>query len=923
MRNLVACALLIVSVVFGGQGGWRAAAVAHAASIADTAAMLSVNGYTRRFTYAVSTQPAPAAGRPLLIQLHGDGGDMGLSAAWKSAVLGDSNGAVLISAQGRNNIPAAAAIDGSAWRFRMDETGQPYDDTDFIVKLIAQATASTSLLGTAIDPQQVYVVGESRGAGFAYYLYADPRTRNTIRAIVPISGTFYCDGEAVPPAGGQEGDPGTTVKAGSDRTCGDVSADTGWYWGPRASLFTGATRTPHILDIHGQPAPAGGEDPYTAPPALDVDYGASSWSGWGEAAGCYTVRVSAQTERTLPAQVGGLTVKSYAFSQSADALGTRCAGLDLTFLIAQGGGHVPGGFEPTAWCFLSTVGGTPSTSACVGNPQQPGGNGPALSVDVAASRKPISPEIYGLHEADETFAREIGLPVRRYGGNLATRYNWRTNNTNSGLDYYFANRPADISATDFVARDRRTGTKSILTIPMTGWVAKDDTNATCGFSTARYAYTPKPYGGLAATNPDYPACGTGVTGETPGGTLTFPPSVNPADTSVAFAPADAQVWIASLKAAYGAAAQGGVPYYALDNEPDLWSGTHADLVPTALTYQQFRDRTYAYAAAVKAADAGAKTLGPSLGSYSYFFNSFYDGQREDWATPDDRNANGGTPFLAWYLQQMRAYEQQHGTRILDYLDVHWYPQDGSYGSPAGDGAQQAARLASVRSLWDPTYVDDSWIKDAGPDGGIVQLIPRLRALAAANYPGTKIAISEYSWGAHADLNGALAQADILGVFGREGVDLATLFDGRYEADNAKFAPNRPSAYAFRMYRNYDGQGGRFGETSVQASSADQSKLAIYAAQRSDGALTVMVINKTKGALSSSVGLGGFAPGASASVFRYSAANLSAIAREPSQPIAGGSFTASFPAESITLLVVPGTGGGSSQQPRIWVPLVQR
>ena len=37
----------------------------------------------------------------------------------------------------------------------------------------------------------------------------------------------------------------------------------------------------------------------------------------------------------------------------------------------------------------------------------------------------------------------------------------------------------------------------------------------------------------------------------------------------------------------------------------------------------------------------------------------------------------------------------------------------------------------------------------------------------------QIALTEYSWGAERDMNGATAQADILGILGREGVDLAT------------------------------------------------------------------------------------------------------------------------------------------------------
>ncbi len=180
-----------------------------------------------------------------------------------------------------------------------------------------------------------------------------------IRAIVPISGTFYCDGDAVDP-----GTPGTPAQPGSDLACGEVSIY--GYWGPKASLFSapGVTRAVHILDIHGQLPPDCNELPETAPPALDRDWESPQWSGWGDAAGCYTVQVSSQTEQTLAQPISGKTVKMYAYSQAEGDLATRCANLDLTFYVVQGGGHVPGGFESTAWCFLSTVGGTASTNAC-------------------------------------------------------------------------------------------------------------------------------------------------------------------------------------------------------------------------------------------------------------------------------------------------------------------------------------------------------------------------------------------------------------------------------------------------------------------------------------------------------------------------------------------------------------------------------
>jgi hypothetical protein len=226
--------------------------------------------------------------------------------------------------------------------------------------------------------------------------------------------------------------------------------------------------------------------------------------------------------------------------------------------------------------------------------------------------------------------------------------------------------------------------------------------------------------------------------------------------------------------------------------------------------------------------------------------------------------------------------------------LHYYPQaDGVALSPAGDPATQALRLRSTRSLWDPTYVDDSWIKGAGPDGGIVRLIPRMRDWVAANYPGTRLAIGEYNWGALDDINGALAQADVLGIFGREGVDLATLWGPPKSAD--------PGAFAFRIYRNYDGADSQFGDLSVSAVSSDQDQVAVYAAQRSaDGALTLVVINKTGRLQDAQVTVAGYSPASKAPIYRYSPASLNAIVKEPDQDVSAGVFNIKLPAESITL-----------------------
>jgi uncharacterized repeat protein (TIGR02543 family) len=512
--------------------------------------------------------------------------------------------------------------------------------------------------------------------------------------------------------------------------------------------------------------------------------------------------------------------------------------------------------------------------------------GPVLSVDVSAGVHPISPYIYGMNFASEAMAATLRLPVRRWGGNATTRYNWQANLHNSGRDWYFENVPdgpavIDGSVSDlFVEQDRRTGTKTLMTVPIMGWTARSDSSRShpyaCGYKVS--LYSPQQSVDSWDTN-----CGNGVSAS--GAMIT---GNSPSDTSSVIDPSFVSGWLAHLTGKYGTATNGGVAYYNLDNEPMLWNSSHRDVHPEPTTYDELRDRTVQYGAAVKSMDSSAKTLGPALWGWCAYFYSALDGC----ARGTDYQTHNSTPFVPWYLQQMKLYEQQQGVRILDYLDLHYYPQaNGVALASAGSAATQAMRLRSTRSLWDPTYLDESWINDT------VRLIPRMHDWTNANYPGTGVAISEYNWGGMESINGALAQADILGIFGREGVELATLW--------APPTTNQPGEFAFRIYRNYDGVGHGFGDTSIQAVSNNQDTLAVYAATRSsDNALTLVVINKSAVNLVSTVGISGFSPQTTASAFRYSSADLSSIQQLADQEITPQGFSSTFPAFSITLFTIP-------------------
>ncbi|GAA3432622.1 glycoside hydrolase family 44 protein [Kutzneria kofuensis] len=514
--------------------------------------------------------------------------------------------------------------------------------------------------------------------------------------------------------------------------------------------------------------------------------------------------------------------------------------------------------------------------------------GPALSVDVSAARHAISPDIYGLNGGDPAFSAEIGQPVARWGGNAATRYNFKNHTYNTGSDWYFENIVADDqhSVEGVVKSDLDRGIKPVVTVPLIGWVAKDSPSShpfTCGFPATRFPQQDK-FDQWDAN------CGNGQLNQQ---NLTGVPTDSSIRADAAF---DGEM-VSHLVDQFGTAAQGGVPIYELDNEPVLWSSTHRDVHPDPVSDDELGSKGTAAAAAIKAADPSAAVLGPSGWGYCEWVASGLDGC----GPGADAAAHGGLNLSQWYLKNMKDYSDAHGgKRYLDYFDQHFYPQI----SGDKDPATNALRLRSVRSLWDPTYVEESWIGPSGVNAPPLQFIRTMKSWIAQYYPGTKTAITEYNWGALDDINGALAEADILGIFGREGLDLATMW--------GEPKPTDPGAYAFRMYRDYDGAGSRFGDVSVSATAADQGQLAVYAAQRSsDKALTVMVVNKTDGDLTSPLSVAGFDNAAAAQRYTYSPDNLGAIVRGGDLQVSNGHVDATYPANSITLLVLPAAGCSAS------------
>ena len=256
----------------------------------------------------------------------------------------------------------------------------------------------------------------------------------------------------------------------------------------------------------------------------------------------------------------------------------------------------------------------------------------------------------------------------------------------------------------------------------------------------------------------------------------------------------------------------------------------------------------------------------------------------------DRAANGGWDYLPWLLDQFHQRATNTNQRLLDYFTVHCYPQGGESTNDVST-SMQLLRNKSTRQFWDTNYTDESWINDK------VMLIPRMKKWVAQYYPGTRIGITEYNWGAENHINGATAQADVLGIFGRENVDMAV----RWVVPET----NTPVYNAFKMYRNYDRKKSAFGDIGVSAAVPNPDTLSAFAAIRTtDGAITIMVINKTLTGLTplSLLEINHFAETNTAQVWQLTSSN--SITRLVDIPCRDGTLKSLLPAQSITLFILP-------------------
>ncbi len=477
----------------------------------------------------------------------------------------------------------------------------------------------------------------------------------------------------------------------------------------------------------------------------------------------------------------------------------------------------------------------------------------------------ISPYVFGSNYAPPATIKEAGITINRWGGNGTSKYNYKNDLSSAGSDWYFLNTYSKPDGSPeqekgyytFIKDTLGAGAQVNFTIPMLSYVAKphpDQGGRYCSFPLSVYKDQDKN---------DGQGCGNGMK---PGGKEPIWDN-DPTIAMIPNSPDFQKGLVESIKKNFGGASAKGVKFYSLDNEPGLWNSTHRDVEPRGVTAEQLADRSEAYARMIKTVDPDAKVIGfsswgvmelagsnadytpPGADGYKTY-NKFKD-ESERWS---ERKKHGDESQLEYLLNRFKEAEKKAGKRLIDVIDVHWYPE--VYGKDSKgdtkrlsenglvfDAVATPKQFEATREWWDPTFKPsgglESWTANAenGPKmwDPYHPVIPALKKIIEQNYPGTKLAINEYATGSNDHYPGALLRAAVLGIFMQEDLYMAQTW---YQVDSKSYL-----YYAQKLFGNFDGKGSRVKGRFIKTKSTS-GDLMSYAAK--DGnSYYVVLVNKNE------------------------------------------------------------------------------
>ena len=214
----------------------------------------------------------------------------------------------------------------------------------------------------------------------------------------------------------------------------------------------------------------------------------------------------------------------------------------------------------------------------------------------------IPPAIYGLAAVGAGTLTNWNVPLVRWGGNTAERYNWELGNAwNTGHDWFFENVAVEPHAANgFLSRADRAGAIAFVNVPLIGYVARN--TAAAAFSVAKY-------GRQEHADPSHPDAGNGMRpdGQPVTGNDRF-------DTSVVASPEFIAAWVTQMKRDFPRLFAEHRIIVAPGNEPMLWHVTHRDVHPRRPRPRNWRTASCAWPARSKPPRPRSRSPAPSCGA---------------------------------------------------------------------------------------------------------------------------------------------------------------------------------------------------------------------------------------------------------------------------------------------------------------------
>lgn len=460
------------------------------------------------------------------------------------------------------------------------------------------------------------------------------------------------------------------------------------------------------------------------------------------------------------------------------------------------------------------------TTTLIGSTITNSTNDISITINTNENISKISPYIYGVNEHYNLGKSKVNFS--RLGGNRMSGYNWENNFSNAGADWYHYSD--DYMVRDIPHSQRLETAKtlttfhekslnndidySLLTVQMAGYVANDNKK-----EVTLNEIAPSSRWDRVEFKKNAPF------------------SLVP-DKTDGVVYIDEQINFLINK--FGdSTSSTGIKAYALDNEPGLWSETHSRLHPEKVTCSELVEKSIALASAIKDMDKNAEIYGPAL----YGFGAYTTLQ----SAPDWKDYSKEYRwFVDYYLDNMRKAEILNNRRLLDVVDFHFYSEDRGDCKVAdctnfNHTKCNEARVQAPRSLWDPSYIENSWIGQWF--SSLLPLIPNIQASVDKYYPGTKIAFTEYNFGGENHITGGIATADALGIFGENNVYSAALWQLDKET--------KYSTSALQLYTNYDNNNSKYGDLALKVNNTSFEKVSVYSSKSDTdpNKLHIILINK--------------------------------------------------------------------------------